>query len=186
MNSKKNPFWNSEAVTKLFFINCYETPQSTSTELCMFSVKNCLLRFSPKRRRGGFELYRFLVTGLFAQRFCLSLHSQQGTLTFRILKFSKQIGNLTKVPTERNRSTWKFWWFQIYGLCQMVKYKGSVLLKRGKSGPVYHHLWHSPWILKVPQIQLNKYETAPNFNQLSQNMTSDCWYVFTSFCTMRS
>ena len=73
----------------------------------MFSVKNCLLRFSPKRRRGGFELYRFLVTGLFAQRFCLSLHSQQGTLTFRILKFSKQIGNLTKVPTGRNKSTWK-------------------------------------------------------------------------------
>jgi hypothetical protein len=26
----------------------------------------------------------------------------------------------------------------------MVKYKGSVLLKRPKSGPVYYHLWHSP------------------------------------------
>ena len=26
----------------------------------------------------------------------------------------------------------------------MVKYKGNALLKRPKSGPVFHHLWHSP------------------------------------------
>ena len=26
----------------------------------------------------------------------------------------------------------------------------------------------------VDQLQLNKYETAPNFIQLSQNLTSDC------------
>ena len=27
-------------------------------------------------------------------------------------------------------------------------------------------------------VQLNKYETAPNFIQLSQNLTSDCFYQF--------
>ena len=32
-------------------------------------------------------------------------------------------------------------------MSEMVKYKDSVLLKRPKSGPVYHHLWHSPFIL---------------------------------------
>ena len=37
---------------------------------------------------------------------------------------------------------------------------------------------------------LNKYETAPNLNQLSQNLTSECWLisvylpVFTSFCIL--
>ena len=40
----------------------------------------------------------------------------------------------------------------------------------------------------VSQIQLNKYETAPNHIQLSQNLTSNCLLisvflpVFTSFC----
>ena len=29
-------------------------------------------------------------------------------------------------------------------MSEMVKYKGSVFLKRPKSGPAYHHLWHSP------------------------------------------
>ena len=31
----------------------------------------------------------------------------------------------------------------VWTMSEMVKYKGSVLLKRPKSGPVYH--WHSPW-----------------------------------------
>ena len=26
-------------------------------------------------------------------------------------------------------------------------------------------------------VQLNKYETAPNFIQLTQNLTSDCWLI---------
>ena len=38
------------------------------------------------------------------------------------------------------------------------------------------------------QVQLNKYETAPNFIQLTQNLTSDCLFVdlavFTSSCMM--
>ena len=41
---------------------------------------------------------------------------------------------------------------------------------------------------RLTLIQLNKYETAPNFIQLSQNLTSDCllisvfFPVFPSFC----
>ena len=27
------------------------------------------------------------------------------------------------------------------------------------------------------EVQLNKYETAPNFNQISQNLTSDCLLI---------
>ena len=40
-------------------------------------------------------------------------------------------------------------------------------------------------------LQLNEYETAPNFIQLSQNLTSDCLLnfvflpVFTSFCMIK-
>ena len=33
---------------------------------------------------------------------------------------------------------------------EMVKYKGNTLLKIPKSGPVFHHLWHSPcWFLQA-------------------------------------
>ena len=32
------------------------------------------------------------------------------------------------------------------------------------------------WI-KPPLVQLNKYETAPHFIQLTQNLTSDCWLI---------
>ena len=47
-------------------------------------------------------------------------------------------------------------------------------------------------VLKIHElaVQLNKYETAPNFIQLSQNLTSDCLLisvflpVFTRFCIM--
>ena len=34
-------------------------------------------------------------------------------------------------------------------MSEMVKYKGSVLLKRPQSSPVYHHLWHSPWLFEL-------------------------------------
>ena len=27
------------------------------------------------------------------------------------------------------------------------------------------------------KVQLNKYETAPHFTQLNQNLTSDCWLI---------
>ena len=50
-------------------------------------------------------------------------------------------------------------------MSEMVKYKGSVLLKRPKSGPVYHHLWHSPCVLcKYPSqiISLVFWTQAPN------------------------
>ena len=30
----------------------------------------------------------------------------------------------------------------LWTMSEMVKYKGSVLLKRPRSGPIYHHLWH--------------------------------------------
>ena len=30
---------------------------------------------------------------------------------------------------------------------------------------------------KLPKVQLNKYETAPNFNHISQNLTSDCLLI---------
>ena len=34
-------------------------------------------------------------------------------------------------------------------MSEMVKYKGSALVKRPKSGPVFHHLWHSPYISRL-------------------------------------
>ena len=36
----------------------------------------------------------------------------------------------------------------------MVKYKGSALVKRRKSGPLFHHLWHSPSDLS--KLELNQ------------------------------
>ena len=36
---------------------------------------------------------------------------------------------------------------------------------------------HSETFLKIILLQLNKYETAPNFIQLSQNLTSDCLLI---------
>ena len=30
-------------------------------------------------------------------------------------------------------------------MSEMVKYKGNAVLKRRKSCPVFHHLWHSPY-----------------------------------------
>ena len=30
---------------------------------------------------------------------------------------------------------------------------------------------------KTTTVQLKQYETAPNFIQLTQNLTSDCWLV---------
>ena len=49
-----------------------------------------------------------------------------------------------------------------------------------------------PYFVISPKLQLNKYETAPNFIQLIQNLTWDCLLisvylpVFTSFCMMCS
>ena len=34
-------------------------------------------------------------------------------------------------------------------MSEMVKYKGSDLLKRPKSGSVFHHLWHSPYKISI-------------------------------------
>ena len=41
------------------------------------------------------------------------------------------------------------------------------------------HLWRPHWQRKPNSkyIQLNKYETAPNFIQLTQNLTSDCLLI---------
>ena len=36
---------------------------------------------------------------------------------------------------------------------------------------------HSETFLKIILLQLNKYETAPNFNHISQNLTSDCLLI---------
>ena len=36
-------------------------------------------------------------------------------------------------------------WQNEWTMSEMLKYKDSVLLKRPKSGPVCHHLWHSSW-----------------------------------------
>ena len=40
-------------------------------------------------------------------------------------------------------------------MSEMVKYKGNALLKRPKSGPVFHHLWHSPFLLKTGTLNCN-------------------------------
>ena len=39
-------------------------------------------------------------------------------------------------------------------MSEMVKYKGSVLIKRRKSGPVYHHLWHSPSWKRLARLSI--------------------------------
>ena len=53
-----------------------------------------------------------------------------------------------------------FYVLVLWTMSEMVKYKGSVLLKRRKSGPVYHHLWHSPWYQDKIFLSFSKY-----FNQ---------------------
>ena len=37
-------------------------------------------------------------------------------------------------------------------------------------------------MLGLPNVQLNKYETAPNFIQLTQNLTLDCLFFGMQFC----
>ena len=39
-------------------------------------------------------------------------------------------------------------------MSEMVKYKGNALLKRQKSGPVFHHLWHSPCTITINWVFL--------------------------------
>ena len=43
---------------------------------------------------------------------------------------------------------------QPWTMSEMVKYKGSELIKKPKRGSVFHHVWHSPYKQKKP-TQLN-------------------------------
>ena len=39
-------------------------------------------------------------------------------------------------------------------MSEMVKYKGNALLKRRKSGPVFHHLWHGPLMVSISLLSI--------------------------------
>ena len=75
---------------------------------------------------------------------------------------------------------------EIYGIkkwtmSEMVKYKGSVLLKRPKSGPVYHHLWHSPchWIHLFSR---DRWEWNPKVMFQHLKIECFCWPFLTISC----
>ena len=69
-------------------------------------------------------------------------------------------------------------------MSEMVKYKGSVLLKRPKSGPVYHHLWHSPLCKKF--VVICTVNVHPSAHVMWFLNVSTCSHWAVTWCTFRA
>ena len=51
------------------------------------------------------------------------------------------------------------------------------MIKKTLEFTCFFGLWTNLKFLQFAVLQLNKYETAPNFNHISQNLTSDCLLI---------